>query len=226
MWTFSPDSRLTLAATQTEAGRGGIARVSRLSVKALAAAHRPVRVRSLLDRPETIIAGVPGKAAAGCRLPNSRLASIGDALALGCVPVRPCGSGPCASAPPFAGLMAIWLHGIEIWGDELSAGRAAALRAADRLLVNSRYTLERFEAEHFPLQNARVVHLATEEDQPAPVRTPSGRPVALCFGRVRQGRHGVRKGHVRGDRSLASGRVCQFPMRAFSWPAAATVLTS
>ena len=90
--------------------------------------------------------------------------------------------------------MAIWLHGIEIWGDELSAGRAAALRAADRLLVNSRYTLERFEAEHFPLQNARVVHLATEEDEPAPVRTPSGRPVALCFGRVDKAN--MRKGHV------------------------------
>ncbi|MEM6585896.1 MAG: hypothetical protein AAF692_09090, partial [Pseudomonadota bacterium] len=63
MSAFGADRTITYAATQTEAGRGGIARVSRLSVRALQNANRPVVVRSLLDTASTVIDGVPAHAA-------------------------------------------------------------------------------------------------------------------------------------------------------------------
>jgi len=199
MWMLAPEARLTFAATRTQAGGGGIARVARLSVKSLAAAGRAVRVRSLLDTPETVISSVPAATSGSSR---ARFAAglyrdafrseaflfdhVGAARAHPRWPRRP---------------LAIWLHGIEIWGNGLTPQRAAALKSADRLLVNSHYTLARFEAEHFALPNAKVVLLGTEEDAAPNTHdlgmappAPDGPPTALCFGRL--DRDNMQKGHV------------------------------
>ncbi|MEM6415362.1 MAG: glycosyltransferase [Pseudomonadota bacterium] len=86
----------------------------------------------------------------------------------------------------------VWIHGVEVW-DSLSADRERALRGADFVLVNSQFTLDRFNMLYPPLKNAHVVCLATEEDTAPPQARFDGPPTALLIGR--SDKHNFRKGH-------------------------------
>jgi phosphatidylinositol alpha-1,6-mannosyltransferase len=88
----------------------------------------------------------------------------------------------------------VWIHGVEVW-DSLSPDRARALKGAEFVLVNSQFTLDRFQELHWPLNNAYVCHLATEDDGPPPVNVPQvdGSPTALLIGR--SDKDNFRKGH-------------------------------
>ncbi len=83
-------------------------------------------------------------------------------------------------ARPFA----VWMHGIEIW-HALPRGNLRLLRAADRLLVNSSFTLRTHQEIHGPIERAHVCWLGTEEDE-APDRPAdfAGPPTALILGRI------------------------------------------
>jgi phosphatidylinositol alpha-1,6-mannosyltransferase len=105
--------------------------------------------------------------------------------------------GPARAHPRLLGLKrpyGVWIHGVEVW-DGLSPDRARALRGADFVLSNSQFTLDRFQELHFPLKNAHVCHLATEDDAP-PAQMPGfdGPPTALLIGR--SDKDNFRKGHA------------------------------
>ena len=105
--------------------------------------------------------------------------------------------GPARAHPRIWGLRrpyGVWMHGVEVW-DNLTLDRAVALRRANFVLVNSQFTLERFEQRHWPLKNAQVCHLATEQND-APIRSTrmEGAPTALLIGRCDKAN--FRKGHA------------------------------
>jgi phosphatidylinositol alpha-1,6-mannosyltransferase len=88
---------------------------------------------------------------------------------------------------------AVWMHGVEVWR-RLSRGNLQVLRAADRLLVNSHYTLRIHQELHGPADQARVCWLGTEEDDEADRRAHfNGRPTALILSRLDQ--EDTYKGH-------------------------------
>lgn len=190
MWSHSTTTPTVLAATRTGAGAGGIARVGRLSAQALLRRGVPLSVRALLDGTVDVPAG-DAAAFAGGRLGfAARLQR--DALSHGAFLFDHVGLARAHPRWPRRPL-AVWLHGVEVWGDGLTPARAAALRRADRVICNSRFTLERFEADHWPLPDARVCWLGTEEDAAPPPAPPAEEPVVLLVGRV--DRDNMRKGH-------------------------------
>ncbi|MGO8777395.1 MAG: glycosyltransferase family 4 protein, partial [Rhodomicrobium sp.] len=79
---------------------------------------------------------------------------------------------------------AVWVHGVEIWHG-LTPAYAASLRRADLAICNTQFTLNRHEAMHGKLPQARVCWLGTEEGQP-PARLAdfTGPPTALIVGRI------------------------------------------
>ncbi|MEM0905739.1 MAG: glycosyltransferase family 4 protein [Pseudomonadota bacterium] len=187
---LSKGGKVVMASVQTEAGRGGISRVARLTVRALEAAGTPVWVRALNDTHKTMI-DAPGAAAGGNRL-RFTAGLWRDALTARAFIYDHAGiarAHPKLPRRPYA----VWMHGIEVWGDGLTPGRAAALRQADLVLVNSHHTLNRFTADHGPLPQARVCLLGTEEDIPPEPQALPTAPVALTFGRV--DKDNMRKGH-------------------------------
>lgn len=182
--------RFLLAAATYEAGRGGIARVARLSARALADVD--VRALSLLDCAPTEIDGVRTLPAIG-----------GQAgLAARCWLAAPFrthfiydSAGLARAHPRLAGLRRpslVWMHGLEAW-EALRPDRARAFARADLVLVNSHHTLGRYQALHGPLPQARVCWLATEEDEPGPRADFQPTPTVLILGRMEPGES--HKGH-------------------------------
>jgi phosphatidylinositol alpha-1,6-mannosyltransferase len=81
-------------------------------------------------------------------------------------------------------LFSIWIHGLEVW-EGLRSVHARVIRRADRVFVNSGYTLQRHQERHGLLPTARVCWLGTEQNEPPRVRaTFAGAPVALIVGRL------------------------------------------
>ncbi|MBE7183297.1 MAG: glycosyltransferase family 4 protein [Methylobacterium mesophilicum] len=174
--------RILLGAATLAADRGGIARVARLTGRVITETGHRLDAVSYLDGPET---GAPfAFAATGAS--KTRFAaqahwrgiradfSIHDSL------------GIAQAHPRLPGLRkpyAVWLHGIEAWR-ELSPRSLAVLRGAGRLFVNSRHTLERVTGAHGPLPEARICHLATEEDAAPPCVKRAGPPTVLILGRI------------------------------------------
>ncbi|PZO80054.1 MAG: glycosyl transferase family 1 [Mesorhizobium amorphae] len=167
-----------LGAASFAAGRGGIARVARLSGLTLAAAGRPMRAVSLLDHePHDLPFAV--RHAKGSKLRfcfHAWRGTRGVHLSLydsaGVARAHPRGAGP----------FAVWMHGIEAW-ENAKPQALAVFRRAARVLVNSQHTLARFERLHGALPTARVCPLATEADSAAlpPLANP---PTALILGRI------------------------------------------
>ncbi len=86
-----------------------------------------------------------------------------------------------------------WIHGIEAW-EGTRPDRVAWARRADVLLSNSAYTRDRAERVHGGFAGAKVCWLATEWDEPPPLRPgASGPPTVLMIGRFDAG--GGYKGH-------------------------------
>lgn len=185
--------RWQIGAAVLEAGRGGIARVARMTARTMIQAGAQTDLLALIDADSTEISGQHSRAfegrklgfAAGCHM----AALTHDWFLYDAV-------GPARAHPRLPGLRrpyGVWIHGVEVW-DSLSEDRARALQGADFVLCNSQFTLDRFQSLHFPLKNAHVCQLATEDDT-APVQKPdfTGRPTALLIGR--SDKDNFRKGH-------------------------------
>lgn len=176
-----------------EAGRGGIARVARMTARTLIEAGAPTELLALVDSAPQEVAGQNSKPLSGNKL---CFAARCHAAALPTDVFIYDAVGPARAHPFLPGLRrpyGVWIHGVEVW-DNLSSERKRALQGAAFVLVNSHFTLNRFQDLHFPLQNTHVCPLATESND-APVRTPApdGPPTALLVGR--SDKLNFRKGH-------------------------------
>jgi phosphatidylinositol alpha-1,6-mannosyltransferase len=188
------DDRWQIGASVLRAGRGGIARVARMSARALIESGVRCDLAALVDDEPTEIAGCRARALGGSKL---GYAAAMHAAALSHRRFLYDAVGPARAHPRVPGLRSpygVWIHGVEVW-DSLSPDRARALRGADFVLVNSEFTLRRFTERHWPLEKAHVCPLATEEDDPAPSRRqPGARPTVLMLGRIE--RDGMLKGQL------------------------------
>ncbi|WP_371037709.1 glycosyltransferase family 4 protein [Rhodosalinus sp. FB01] len=182
--TQSP--RWQIGATLVRPGRGGIAAVARITLRALVEAGADAALLSYLDDRPGMAAGRTMRVARGSR---ARFAAGLLAAAARSDLFLYDSVGMARAHPRLPGLRrpyAVWVHGVEVWNG-LTPGRARALRGADLLLANSRFTLARLEARHGPLRAARVCELGTEADRPPaprPPRPPDAPPVVLCLGRI------------------------------------------
>lgn len=176
-------------------GQGGIAVVARLTARALRGTGREVEMLSLLDESPQEVAGIPCSTTRGSKLAYLLLCHkaafrhqrfIYDHM------------GIARAHPRFGGLKrpyAVWMHGIEAWY-HLDREKERVLKDAELVLVNSHFTLNKFQEMHFPLENARVCRLATEQDDPLPPEEMpdfSGPPTVLILGR--QDKDAYYKGH-------------------------------
>ena len=184
-----------LGATLVASGQGGIAVVARLTARALRDMGREVEMLSLLDETPQEIAGIPCPAARGSKL--SYLLRCHKA-ALRHQRFIYDHIGIARAHPRFGSLKrpyAVWMHGIEAWY-HLDREKERVLKEAELVLVNSHFTLNKFQEMHFPLENARVCHLATEQDEPPPPEEMpdfTGPPTVLILGR--QDKDAYYKGH-------------------------------
>lgn len=177
-----------------QAGRGGIARVARMTARTLIEAGARTDLLALIDSEPTTIRDRRSRIFAGKR---PRFAAACHWAALSHDWFLYDAVGPARAHPRLPGLKrpyGVWIHGVEVW-DSLSPDRARALRGASFVLCNSQFTLDRFQMMHFALENAHVCRLATEDDT-SPARMPlfDGPPTALLVGR--SDRDNFRKGHA------------------------------
>ena len=186
------DHRWTLASTILEPGKGGIARVARMTTRAMFEEGVKATAIALLDRESHQLAGLTSQTAKGSRAIYAaachRAALTSDRFLYDAV-------GMARARPRMPGLRrryGLWIHGIEVW-DGLFPARERALRGAEFVLVNSQFTLDRFTERHWPLDNAYVCPLATECDTQPELPQFDGPPTALLIGRV--DKEQLRKGH-------------------------------
>ena len=190
---MSTTSRIFFGTTLLEAGQGGIARVARMTAKTLIKHGDDPTIISLLDKNPVQIAGMEAVTVKGRRL--SYIVRC-HAAAISHNHFLYDSVGMARAHPRLPGLRrpyGVWIHGVEVW-DNLNAERERALRAADFVLVNSHFTLNKYQEIHGPLKNAHVCWLATEEDEPP--QKPhkfDGPPTALLIGR--SDKDNFRKGH-------------------------------
>lgn len=168
-----------------EAGRGGIARLARISALALQNRGIDVAAVTYLDEAPPDIPGIRARTARGNKLAFTALchreALRADAMLFdfaGVARGRP-------RLPGFRRPYAVFMCGIEAW-EALRPSAEAAYREADLVLAISQYTLDRYERLHGTLPNARICWLATERGDAPPPRGPAaGRPPrALILGRI------------------------------------------
>jgi phosphatidylinositol alpha-1,6-mannosyltransferase len=177
-------TRVLLGATLVAAGHGGIARVARLTARALVEAGIELDVLSLQDSEPVDVWGRPARRASNSQLSYVLMChaaawrndyAIYDSV--GMARAHP-GYGPLRHR------YATWVHGIEVWYD-LHASRRRALLGSELVLVNSQFTLDKYVAIHGPLPQARVCLLATEDDDaPAMPARFEKTPIVLCLGRI------------------------------------------
>lgn len=187
--------RVLFGATLLAPGEGGIARVARMTARVLVEDGHPIDLLTFLDREPVEIAGNKARSAKGNRVRYAALCQL-SGLGAGCAIYDSVGT---ARAHPLLGggriPYATWVHGIEVW-HALHPSRRRALERSALVLVNSRFTIERFLSLHGPLDvPAKVCWLSTEDDSPPVARADfSGPPVVLCVGRILDGPEGY-KGH-------------------------------
>ncbi len=173
-----------LGAAVLDAGHGGIARVARMTARALIEAGADVDMLSLLDAaPVRII----GRAAATARASKLVFAARCHLAAIHRRSFIYDSVGIARAHPLLPGLTrpyAVWMHGIEVWEAQRPA-TAAVLDRAGLLLVNSRYTRDRYRALHLGGPDPQVCWLATEQDDEPDcgARAPAP-PTALILARV------------------------------------------
>ena len=176
--------RIVLGATLLAPGQGGIARVGRITARALIEAGHPLELLTLLDQAPIEIAGTRARRANGSRIRYALMCELAARRA----PYAVYDSVGMARAHPRIGRTdrgyATWIHGIEVWYD-LHDDRKRALLGSALVLANSQFTLSKFEALHGPLDRAKVCWLATEDDDPpAEGAHFGGPPTVLCVGRI------------------------------------------
>lgn len=179
--------RLFLGATLLAPGQGGIARVARMTARALAEKYANVEVLSYLDKDEVEISGANVRSARGSRLAylaQCHLAALRNSHCIydsvGAARAHPRFGWP---RRPFA----TWIHGIEVWHDR-HRDRTRVLKESGLVLVNSQFTLDRYRSLRGDLDGARVCWLATEEDDPPEAAGAiPGPPTVLMVGRIDAG---------------------------------------
>lgn len=178
------ERRVFLGAAMLDPGRGGIARVARLTGRVLMESGADLEMLSLHDRapahmPNHTVSLTRGKKlafAAHCYLAAARHRHyIYDSVGIARAHPR---------LPGLARPYAVWMHGIEVW-DALKQGPKRVLQRADLLIVNSRYTRDRYSELHSGGPEPIVCWLATEDDDP-PLSPPdfSGPPTVLILARL------------------------------------------
>lgn len=176
--------RAFLGAAVLDPGRGGIARVARLTARSLIDGGAELDLASLHNQTPISIVNRMAAAMRGNKLAfaaHTHLAAlrhrhfIYDSV------------GIARAHPHMPGLerrYAVWMHGIEVW-EALKPGHKRVLQRADLLIVNSRYTRDRYCELHAGGPEPVVCWLATEDDDP-PETPPdfSGPPTVLILARV------------------------------------------
>lgn len=175
---------ITLGAATFEVGAGGIARLARLTSRALTDLGKRVDAVSFLEQQPVALPCVSSAGAKGSKLGfvaklHTRAMTshsfIYDSVGVGKAhPSLPGLAKPCA----------IWMCGIEVW-EAARPLAVAALRKAQLPIAISQFTLQRFTALHGPLPQAQVCLLGSDEDSAPPQQPPSrGPPTALILSRI------------------------------------------
>ncbi len=189
-----PIPRVFVGAATLAPGHGGIARVARMSARALIEAGHAVTMDSYLDDTPVTIGGATATPANGSKL---AFAARVHQAALTHTHFLYDSAGMARAHPRLPGLRrpyAVWMHGIEVWHG-LRPVAHRAVRRADLRLVNSEFTLRRFREIHGDMSEAHVCWLATEDDDPPPFKPSfAEHPTAMILARV-DGSEGY-KGHA------------------------------
>ncbi|ADP72834.1 glycosyl transferase group 1 [Rhodomicrobium vannielii ATCC 17100] len=177
-------SKVLLGATLLRPGAGGISAVARMSARALIGSGVRVDLLSFLDTEPVEVDGVAARLARGSKfkflLAANRLALRNPFALYDSVGTARAHPRALRRLRPYA----TWIHGIEVWYDD-SPARARALAGADIVLVNSAFTLEKFETLRGPLPRAQVCGLSTEsDDAPDALASFQGPPSVLILGRI------------------------------------------
>ena len=188
-YTLDLNGRKTLLGAATfMAGRGGIARVARMTAQALRDLGAEIVPVSYLDAEPLTVAGFKVNCARASKL---RFAALSGVKSIGCNSFIYDSTGIARVHSRLLSRGAdyiVWIHGIEVW-EELRSDHRAVIRAAKLVLVNSNYTLRRFESLHGSLPQARVCWLATEDDA-SPTHSKMRadyRPTVLALSRLDAG---------------------------------------
>lgn len=170
-------SRLIFAAQHLAPGTGGIAKVGRLSVRALA--DRVCLALAAQDQARHDIAGVPVQPFNGQRLAFAARNNL-ELLRGAHVFYDFAGTGRANLVPKS---YALWVHGAEFWTGPMRPDHMRVIRRADCVLVNSEHSARAMNAAIGPQAQAQVCWLGTEEDH-APARFAfDGPPMVLHVGR-------------------------------------------
>jgi phosphatidylinositol alpha-1,6-mannosyltransferase len=177
-------SRIFLGSATLTAGNGGISRVARMSARALMEGGHSLSMASYLDDEPVVIGAATASIAHGSKL---RFAALCHQAALRHARFLYDTPGVARARPRFPGLRrpyAVWMCGAEGW-EGLTPTSARSFADADLVFTISKFTLERHEACHGHLPNARVCWLGTEQDAPpAAMADLSGPPSVLIVGRI------------------------------------------
>jgi phosphatidylinositol alpha-1,6-mannosyltransferase len=182
-----------MGATLLGAGRGGIAAVARMTAGALVELGARLDLLSYLDQEAVEVAGVEARLVYGSKLryllAANRLVWSNQFAIYDSVGTARAHPRALRALRPYA----TWIHGIEVWYDK-SCARRQALDASELVLVNSAFTLKKYEALHRKLPKAKLCWLATESDD-EPLQPPlfQGPPCVLILGRIDKSQY--YKGH-------------------------------
>jgi phosphatidylinositol alpha-1,6-mannosyltransferase len=189
-------TRPCLAVSSLKAGDGGMARVARLTGKALAGegARRAAGLRAISLNDDSPLSDL-GFALFPARGSRLRFTGAVQAAALRSTHFFYDSLGMARAhnrLPLLRRPMLAWILGIEVWEDA-PAVRVATSRHADALIAVSQYVRERAERAHGGFARASVCWLGTETDAlPALPARGDAPPTVLVLGRLELGRD---KGH-------------------------------
>jgi len=165
-----------------EAGQGGIARVARMSARALIENGAQIDLLSFLDTRKVAIGGF---AASRGRSDKRLFAALTHLYGLRASHALYDSVGIAKAHPRLLRLpYGLWMMGIESWED-MRPDHLACMRRADLVIGISDHTLARHQNAHGALRNARRCWLATEQDEPP--ETPAhftGLPRVLIVARI------------------------------------------
>ncbi|MEJ8572848.1 glycosyltransferase family 4 protein [Microbaculum marinum] len=172
-----------VAAQFLSPGSGGIARCARLTLLALRKDTSVAGAFAVQDTEATTIAGVETRPFSGRRLPflaAHTAHAMGSDLVFYDFPGTARAHRLLALAKkPYA----LWVHGWEVWRENLRPDYADAIRRADAVFVNSNHTLSRLNESIPGLHNLQVCWLGTERDIDGAGRMPptSGNEKIVLF---------------------------------------------